>query len=78
MSPLALSRQSLLILASLVVLFAILTRSGEPLKPALKTTEVSVQEAIALIDSGALVIDVRDSPKAHIPGALLIRSRSWW
>lgn len=37
--------------------------------------EVSVQEAKALIDAGALVIDVRDkavSASARLPGALLI------
>jgi len=78
MQSLALSRQSLLILASIVVLFAIVTHSGdparygEPMNPGAKAPGVSIQEAIALIDAGALVIDVRDSPKTHIPGALLI------
>jgi rhodanese-related sulfurtransferase len=70
MQPLALSRHWQLIVMSLVVLFAIMTRSGG--LPVPKANEVSIQEAIALIDSGALVIDVRESPKTHIPGALLI------
>lgn len=70
MQRLALSRHWQLILMSLVVLFAIMTRSGG--LPVPKANEVSIQEAIALIDSGALVIDVRESPKTHLPGAMLI------
>jgi rhodanese-related sulfurtransferase len=72
MQALALSRHSLLIVASFILLFAVTTRSGGPLSPAREHNGVSIQEAIALIDSGALVIDVRESPKTHIPGALLI------
>lgn len=72
MQTLALSRNWQLIVASLAVLFAIMTHSGDPLQPASKTNGVSIQEAIALIDSGALVIDVRESPKTHLPGAMLI------
>lgn len=72
MSALVPSRNwELIIAASLVVLFAILTRSGS-LNPVPKANQVSIQEAIALIDSGALVIDVRERPTTHLPGALLI------
>jgi rhodanese-related sulfurtransferase len=73
MVPTVLSRHSQLMLASLVVLFAIVMRSGGP--AALGTpdaAQVSISEAIALIDAGALVIDVRASPKTHLPGALVI------
>jgi len=73
MFPTVLSRYSRLMLASLVVLFAIVMRAGGP--AALGTpdvAQVSIPEAIALIDAGALVIDVRESPKTHLPGALVI------
>ena len=72
MHSFALSRNWRLILASLIVFLAIGTRSGGPLNPVPKANEVSIQEAIALVDSGALVIDVRESPKTHLPGALMI------
>ncbi len=73
MVPTVLSRPSQLMLASLVVLFAIMIRSGGPSAPGTPDAEhVSIPEAIALIDAGALVIDVRESPKTHLPGALLI------
>jgi len=72
MQALALSRHWLLIVASFVLLFSVATRSGGPASLAGEHNGVSIQEAIALIDSGALVIDVRESPKTHIPGALLI------
>ena len=61
----------LILAASLVVLFAILTRSGS-LNPVPKANEVSIQEAIALIDAGALVIDVRERATPRLPGALPI------
>lgn len=72
MNVLALPRNWQLILASLVILFAVVSRSGDPISPARKASEVSIEEAIALIDAGALVIDVRQSPKTHLPGAMLI------
>lgn len=68
----ALARNSQLILASVVVLLAVMLHSGPSMKARLQTTDVSVQEAISLIDSGAIVIDVRQSPKTHLPGAMLI------
>jgi rhodanese-related sulfurtransferase len=72
MNPLVWSRHWQLMLMSLVLLFAVLTRYGGPLNPAPKVNAVSIPEAVALIESGALVIDVRQSPTAHLPGALLI------
>jgi rhodanese-related sulfurtransferase len=72
MNSIALSRNWLLILGSLLVFFAVAMRSGTPVAPTLKTSGVSLQEAISLIDSGALVIDVRASATTHLPGALLI------
>ena len=76
MNTLVLPR-SWLILASIVVFFAIATRSsdprvGDPLVTAQRINDVSIAEAIALIDAGALVIDVREGPKTHLPGAMLI------
>jgi rhodanese-related sulfurtransferase len=68
----ALARNSQLILASVVVLLAVMLHSGPSMKARLQTADVSVQEAISLIDSGAIVIDVRQSPKTHLPGAMLI------
>lgn len=72
MNALALPRSWQLILISAFVLFALATRSGDPLNPVKKANEVSIEEAIALIDAGALVIDVREGPKTHLPGAMLI------
>ena len=70
MLSIARSRRSQLVLASLFVLCAATWQSNQP---ALKAVDVSsIQEAIALVDAGALVIDVRESPKTHLPGALLI------
>ena len=46
----------------------------QPRKPA-PLPEVSIPEAIAMVDAGALVIDVRDramSGSAHLPGAMLV------
>jgi rhodanese-related sulfurtransferase len=72
----ALSGRSLLILGSFLVFFAVAMRSGGPVsEPARDISTVSVPEAIALIDAGALVIDVREravSANSHLPGALLI------
>jgi len=74
MHSLALSRNSLPILVSFAVLFAVIhfTQSSRSFPGA---TDVSVQEAAALMNAGALVIDVRTraaSGAAHLPGALLI------
>ena len=70
------TRQSQLILLSLVVLGSLfLTYSGGPARQTPVSRDVSVPEAKALMDAGALVIDVRDravSGPSHIPGALLI------
>jgi len=75
MNSIALPRQRLL-LGSLVVFCAVLIHSGNPARQvSFDTPAVSVPQAIALIDSGALVIDVRDrsvSAGSHLPGALLI------
>ena len=61
---------------SLLVFAAVGMRSGGPAKQAaFESPAVSVPEAIALVDAGALVIDVRErsvSAGSHLPGALLI------
>jgi rhodanese-related sulfurtransferase len=82
MQPLALSRNWLLIPATMLVMVGVVhfensARHDDPLSPYAKVSPqkapgVSLQEAISLIEEGALVIDVRDGPKTHIPGALLI------
>jgi rhodanese-related sulfurtransferase len=74
MSPVAFARNSLPILVSFMILFAVIhfTQSSRSFPG---VTDVSVPEAVALIDSGALVIDARGraaSGAAHLPGALLI------
>lgn len=75
MNSIALPRHRLFF-ASLLVFGAVVMYSGNPAKQAsFDTPEVSVPQAIALIDSGALVIDVRErsvSAGSHLPGALLI------
>jgi rhodanese-related sulfurtransferase len=75
MNSIALPRRRLFF-GALLVLCAALMHSGNPAKQAsFDTPEVSVPQAIALIDSGALVIDVRErsvSAGSHLPGALLI------
>jgi rhodanese-related sulfurtransferase len=75
MNSIALPRQRLL-LGSLLVFCAVVMHSGNPAKQASSDTPaVSIPQAIALIDGGALVIDVRDrsvSAGSHLPGALLI------
>jgi rhodanese-related sulfurtransferase len=65
------NRIYLLALAALIAVFAIFGGPGS--RPSV--TNVSVPEAKELIDSGAVVIDVRDrtaSAPSHIPGALLV------
>ena len=67
MQALALTRNPQLLVASLAVVVALVVNLGRP--PA---TQVSVHETIALIDAGALVIDVRTAPATQLPGAMLI------
>ena len=46
----------------------------QPRKPA-PVPEVSISQAVAMVDAGALVIDVREravSGSAHLPGAMLV------
>ena len=65
------SRITLISLAALIAVFLIFGGTGS--RPNVK--DVSVGEAKALIDSGAVVVDVRErsaSSASHIPGALLI------
>jgi rhodanese-related sulfurtransferase len=72
MNSIALPRHWLFF-GSLLVFATVIAHSGGPAKQA--APGVSVPEAIALIDSGALVIDVRErsvSAGSHLPGALLI------
>lgn len=74
MLSLAVPRDSLPILVSFLLLVGILhfTQSSRSFPG---VADVSVPEAAALIDAGALVIDVRAraaSTAAHLPGALLI------
>ena len=71
MRPIALAGSWLQIVATLVLFLAVVMRSAAPVSP-FKSNDVSVPEAISLIESGALVIDVRYSPSTHLPGALLI------
>ena len=75
MNSIALPRHWLF-LGSLLVFCAAVMHSGNPAKEAsFDTPGVSVPQAIALIDAGALVIDVRErsvSAGSHLPGALLI------
>lgn len=75
MNSLALPRHWLFF-GSLLVFATVIAYSGGPAKQAaFDSPGVSVPDAIALIDSGALVIDVRErsvSAGSHLPGALLI------
>ena len=71
MRPIALAGSWLQIVATLVLFLAVVMRSGGPISP-YKSHDISVPEAISLIESGALVIDVRYSPSTHLPGAMLI------
>src|SRR5688500_20253290 len=67
MRALALTRNPQLMVASLATAIALALNAGRP-----TATHVSVPEAIALVDAGALVIDVRATPTTHLPGAMLI------
>jgi rhodanese-related sulfurtransferase len=71
MRPIALAGSWLQIVATLTLFLAVVLRAGGPVSP-FKSNDVSVPEAISLIESGALVIDVRYSPAMHLPGAMLI------
>ena len=71
MRPIALAGSWLQIVATLTLFLAVVLRAGGPVSP-FKSNDVSVPEAISLIEAGALVIDVRYSPSTHLPGALLI------
>jgi rhodanese-related sulfurtransferase len=63
-------------IGSLLVFAAVVMHSGSPAKQAsFDSPGLSVPELIAAVDSGALVIDVRErsvSAGSHLPGALLI------
>lgn len=75
MNSIALPRHWLF-LGSLLVFAAVIAHSGAPAqRDSFDSPGISVPDAIALIDSGALVIDVRErsvSAGSHLPGALLI------
>jgi len=72
MNALTLPSRWQLVLASIVVMLAaIAMRPGDPLQQR-SAPGVSIAEVVALVDAGAVVIDVRESPKTHVPGALLI------
>jgi rhodanese-related sulfurtransferase len=71
MRPIALAGSWLQIVATLVLFLAVVMRAGAPVSP-YKSHDVSVPEVISLIESGALVIDVRYSPTTQLPGAMLI------
>ena len=75
MNSIALPRHWLFF-GSVLVFATVIAHSGGPAKQAsFDSPGVSVPDAIALIDSGALVIDVRErsvSAGSHLPGALLI------
>jgi rhodanese-related sulfurtransferase len=71
MRPIALAGSWLQIVATLVLFLAVVLRSGGPIST-IKSNDISVPEAISLIESGALVIDVRYAPSTHLPGAMLI------
>lgn len=74
MSSIALPRHWLFF-GSLLVLAAVMHSGGSGKQASFQVPGVSVQEVVALIDAGALVIDVRDrsvSAGSHLPGALLI------
>lgn len=71
MRPIALAGSWLQIVATLTLFLAVVMRAGGPVST-IKSNDISVPEAISLIESGALVIDVRYSPGTHLPGAILI------
>ena len=75
--PAATASRSNLVALSILVVAAIwfFSLAGGPAKPTVPVKSVSVEEAKALIDEGALVIDVRvltASGPSHIPTAQLI------
>ena len=73
MQVLALARNPQVLVASLAVVLAIALHSEQTREQrTFKALDVSVPDVIALIESGALVIDVRSTPSTHLPGALLI------
>jgi rhodanese-related sulfurtransferase len=71
MQVLALARNPQVLVASLAIVLAVALHSERAVQT-FNVTDVSVQETIALIESGALVIDVRGAPSTHLPGALMI------
>lgn len=84
MQVLALARNPQVLVAALAVVLAVALhseqtlQSGQPARSEqagrikFNAVDVSVPDVIALIESGALVIDVRGTPTTHLPGALLI------
>jgi rhodanese-related sulfurtransferase len=74
-SPAAGSPSRSFLLAGLVALAVVVFALTRPAPPAHDITNVSVAQAKALIDGGALVVDVRPPDRyahRHIPGALLV------
>lgn len=72
MQALAMTRNWYQTFALLGIALAVIWPAGHHVRVKLATTHISVPEAIAMIDSGALVIDVRTAPATHLPGAMLI------
>lgn len=73
MQALAIGRNWRASFACSLVLLAVLWYAGRPGDThGYKVTHVSLAEAIALIDAGALVIDVREAPRTNLPGAVMI------
>jgi rhodanese-related sulfurtransferase len=73
MKSIALSRQWLFF--GVVLFVAALIQNHGNSIDARSTPSVSIPEAIAMVDAGALVVDVRERSTAagsHLPGALLI------
>lgn len=71
MKAIALNRQWL-IFGPLLVAAAVITQQGKNHNPA---PSASIGEIVAMVDAGALVVDVRErsvSAGSHLPGALLI------
>jgi len=76
MNTIALSRHWILGLGMLVVAFGV-SLANFANRHSYDVAEVSLEQAKAMIDAGAVVIDVRaaEAGLAHIPGAHMIRSR---
>jgi len=73
MQALAIGRNWRASFACSLVLLAVLWYAGRPGDThGSKVTHVSLAETIALIDAGALVIDVREAPRTTLPGAVMI------